>query len=91
MTIKMKNKTIVRLNPALQKVIEDTKIEMAKTFKMEPINIRGFNQIAQQKVAEWAKMGKQFGNGVEKKVNGNGNKAGANQKFSQFMDEITGI
>jgi len=81
----MENKKTVRLNPSLQKVIDEAKLDMKNAFKIEPINLKGFNQIAQQKVAEWAKIGKQMEN---KKSN---KKPGVNERFTSFMNHVTEI
>lgn len=47
------NKKVTRLNPELDKLINDIKIE----FKLP--NMYGSNQIAQQKLVEFAKLGKE--------------------------------
>lgn len=58
----MRNKFVVRLNPELQNLIEEAKKETMEMFKLGDKNsitkFKGINQIAQIKVAQWAKQGK---------------------------------
>lgn len=49
----MINKKVTRLNPELDKLIDDIKIE----FKLP--NMYGANQIAQKKIVEFARLGKE--------------------------------
>lgn len=81
------NKPLMRLNPSLQRMIEETKKEMVKTLDINPSNMKGLNQIAQEKIADWARFGKQ----MNSKLNKNIKRPGLNEKFSNFMDEFTGI
>ena len=76
----MMNKKVTRLNPELDKLINDIKIE----FKLP--NMYGSNQIAQAKIVEFARIGKEsYKRNKLKLKTPNPRKAGV----IDFLDSIT--